>query len=90
MGIFNLFSKSPEDKLLSYLKERIENAGKQNNLMKNDPLLSPMGFIGAMGDEKEYLKTQTSKLSRQFNVSEAQIHLFIDDAYQEIYNKYIE
>jgi hypothetical protein len=58
--------------------------------MKNDPLLSPMGFISAMSDEKDNLKTQIPKLSRQFEVREEIIRLQIDNVYQEIYDKYIE
>ncbi len=89
MGIFD-FLKSPEDKLINYLKDKILKAGVQNNIMKNDPLLSPMGFISAMSDEKDNLKTQIPKLSRQFEVREEIIRLQIDNVYQEIYDKYIE
>ena len=76
--------------LMSYLKNRIEQAGKQNNLIKNDPLLSPMGFIGAMRNERETLKSQTNKIAQLFNVREDIVRASIDRAYNQVYNKYIE
>jgi len=91
MGIFDFLSpKSPEEKLMSFLKGTIENAGIQNNPMKNDPLLSPMGFIGAMSDEKDRLKLRSAQIARDYNVTENTVRISIDKAYNQVHNKYIE
>jgi hypothetical protein len=91
MGILDFLSpKSPEEKLMTFLKNRIESAGMQNNPMKNDPLLSPMGFISAMSDEKDRLKSRSSQLARDYNVTDSTVRISIDNAYNQIYNKHIE
>jgi len=91
MGIFDFLSpKSPEERLMTFLKEKLETAGIQNNPMKNDPLLSPMGFIGAMSDEKDRLKSRSAQVARDYSVSENTVRMSIDKAYNQVYNKYIE
>ena len=91
MGIFDFLSpKSPEEKLMSFLKGTIENAGIQNNPMKNDPLLSPMGFIGAMSDEKDRLKSRSAQIARDYNVPESTVRISIEKAHSQVNNKYIE
>ena len=91
MGIFDFLSpKSPEEKLINFLKGRLENAGIQNNPMKNDPLLSPMGFIGAMSDEKDRLKLRSAQIARDYNVPESTVRISIEKAHSQVNNKYIE
>jgi hypothetical protein len=76
--------------LMSYLEERIESAGHENNPMKNSGELSPSGFIMAMNDERELIKSQAFTIARQFNVPEMVIRTSVDNAYNRVYNKYIE
>lgn len=79
-----------EEKLMAYLITRIERAGNQNNILRNDTLLSPMGFISALNDEKKLLQSEAHEISRRFNIAEGTVFACIDTAYKQIYNKYIE
>ncbi len=82
--------KDSEPSINSYLFTRIEQAGHRNNILKNDALLAPMGFIGAISDEKELLKSQSRSLSLRFGIPEVLVRNYIDEAYRNVYNTYIE
>ena len=79
MGIFNNLFKKPEDKLKEYLLKSIENAGINNNTMKNDPLLSAMGFIDAISAKKRSLLMEVSALSNQYGISAQNIKNYINN-----------
>jgi hypothetical protein len=76
--------------LMTYLQHRIEKAGIQNNVFKNDPLMAPMGFMGAIKEEKELLKSQARTIAHQFQTDYYSVLENIDRAHTFIYRKYIE
>ena len=77
-------------KLTHYLEDRLESAGIQNNPMQSDPLLSPMGFMSAMSEEKKRLESSSYQIARDFNVTENTVITSINLAYNRIHNKYME
>lgn len=77
------------EKLLAYLVTRIESAGTQNNLMKDNPFEFLNGFIDAICIEREAIEFEVITLSKQFNIPVIVVHKTIDEALNQVYNRYV-
>ena len=84
------YKKYSKPDIVHYLIRRFELAGQNRNFFNNDPLLAPMGFIDALNDEQKKMISQASLISDKFNLSQTNVLIYINQAYNDVYNKYIE